>query len=107
MFTLMADNESPATVFDLIYTRFPDPGLDDHVYLGYDNACNLETYALNREPHFFRSFDMHVDALHAKGHVCAPIYSTGTRRPLCLLILKPMRDQSALLRLPTHCQKMP
>ena len=34
----------------------------------YDNACNLHTYALNRDPLFFRYTKFVVDRFHWKNH---------------------------------------
>lgn len=34
----------------------------------YDNACNLQRYALKRAPHFFRHAAFRIDRLHIFAH---------------------------------------
>ena len=39
--------------------------------LFYDFACQLNEYALNREPEFFKHTDMYHDVFHGVNHKCA------------------------------------
>ena len=74
-FSLTADAESPATVFELIYTRFPD---DPALLIMYDNACNANHYFLNREPAFCNNMELYIDNFHFKGHKnCSRAYDTS------------------------------
>ena len=55
---------SPMYVFQTVYGRWETaPKL-----LIYDNACNALTYALRREPFFFRNTLWLVDSLHYVNH---------------------------------------
>ena len=73
---LMTDSESPATLFELLYLFFPEQPMR----IGYDNACNFISYALNRDPAWTALLRAFVDALHFKGHTgCANSFSSGTR----------------------------
>lgn len=75
LFSLMADAESPATVFELVYTRFPD---QPTLRIMYDNACNANHFFLNREPAFCKNIELYVDSFHFKGHKsCSHAYNTG------------------------------
>lgn len=51
-------------IFELMVTRFPKPP----TLIIYDNACNLLTYCLNREPEFFKDTKFAVDAFHYAHH---------------------------------------
>ena len=42
----------------------------------YDNACNLHSYFLNREPVSIRSTRFVVDGLHWKNHTCSSAYNS-------------------------------
>ena len=42
----------------------------------YDNACNLHSYFLNRDPVSIRSTRFVVDGLHWKNHTCSPAYNS-------------------------------
>jgi hypothetical protein len=76
MFALMAAAESPATLFELLYTRLP---ANATARIMYDNACNAEQYFLNREPKFARNLEFYVDNFHFQGHThCCKAYDTGT-----------------------------
>ena len=73
MFGLMADAESPKTVFDLLMTRA------EHApsRVCYDDGCRLVQYALNREPEHFRATQFLIDNPHFKTHAnCANEYDT-------------------------------
>lgn len=75
MWSLMADAESPQTIFELIYTRFPD---NAHMRIMYDNACNAHHYFLNREAEYSRDLQFYIDYFHFKGHKnCSLAYGTG------------------------------
>lgn len=71
-FHMMAESESPRTLFEVLYTRFPTaPRL-----VVYDNSCHAHAFALNREPEFFRNTQFCIDALHFKGHTgCCAAYN--------------------------------
>lgn len=72
--SLMADAESPATMFELMYLGLPDVESDTI----YDNGCALLSYMLNRDPAWASNKRVFIDALHAKGHVaCASSLDTG------------------------------
>ena len=72
--SLMADAESPATMFELLYLGFPS--IESNII--YDNGCHLLDYMLNRDPEWARDKRVYIDALHAKGHVaCATSLDTG------------------------------
>lgn len=75
MSSLMADAESPATPFELLYTR----SLEDHRLRAiYDNGCNALHYFLNREPEVCQRIEWYIDELHFKGHKgCCIAYDTG------------------------------
>ena len=71
---VMADAESPKTVFDALYTRWQTPPLQ----FCLDNGCNLHTYCLNREPQHFKQTQFYIDQSHFRGHSrCSPAYNTG------------------------------
>lgn len=71
----MADSESPATLFELLYVFFP---ANQSMRIVYDNGCNFLQYALNRDPVWAASKRVFVDELHAKGHTnCAASFDTG------------------------------
>lgn len=59
-FALMRDAESPRTVFEVLYTRCPNPP----VRFTYDNDCNEHHYILNREPEFFANTNFFIDEPH-------------------------------------------
>lgn len=72
--SLMADAESPATLFELLKTHFLEPPRR----IVYDNGCNLLQYALNREPLFLLNTQICIDELHYKGHRrCAKAFDSG------------------------------
>ncbi|XP_066915621.1 uncharacterized protein [Clytia hemisphaerica] len=77
-YQIMAKKESPDVPFTIFRTRFPKaPGM-----IIYDNACNLHTYALNRDPLFFQHTKFVVDRFHWRNHTacsfgyCMKLYST-------------------------------
>jgi hypothetical protein len=74
MFGVMAEAESPKTVFDLMFTRSEVAPTS----VCYDNGCNLAQYALNREPAFFKDTAFFVDNPHFKTHAnCATDFDTS------------------------------
>lgn len=44
----------------------------------YDNACNLHSYALNRDPVFFKNTQFLVDRLHWRDHTGKPFLNIIT-----------------------------
>ncbi|XP_069105019.1 uncharacterized protein [Argopecten irradians] len=70
-FEVMKYHESPNVPFTILRSRFQKaPSL-----VVYDNACNLHTYCLNRDPLFFKDTQFRVDALHFRNHkACGPSY---------------------------------
>jgi hypothetical protein len=60
----MADAESPATLFELLYSRFPE---DAKIRMSYYHACNASHYVLNREAVFVKNLDWYINALHYSG----------------------------------------
>jgi hypothetical protein len=69
--SLMADSESPATLYELLVTYFNDGSFnqDNQLKIIYDNACNFMTYGLNRDPEFMKGIDAFTDGFHgSKGH---------------------------------------
>lgn len=73
--SLMADSESPATLFEILYLMFPT---DEEIRVTYDNGCNFLNYALNRDPEWAARVRVFIDALHWKCHTkCAEPLSTG------------------------------
>lgn len=71
----MADSESPASLFELLYCFFPR---QQAIRIVYDNGCNFLQYALNRDPVWAGWVRVFVDELHSKGHVnCAASFDTG------------------------------
>ena len=74
LFHVMGDAESPRTIFDVLYTRFPEA---PPVFC-MDNGCNLHEFMLNREPEYFRRTEMYIDEPHFRGHKrCCEAYNTG------------------------------
>lgn len=64
----MKDAESPRTLFEAIYVHWPEPP----EVVVYDNNCHAMTYALNREPAWFKDVQWVIDATHFPGHTgCA------------------------------------
>jgi hypothetical protein len=69
--SLMADSESPSSLFELLVTYFNDGSfhLQNQMRVVYDNACNFMTYGLNRDPEFMKGIDAVTDGFHGtKGH---------------------------------------
>ncbi|KAK9815036.1 hypothetical protein WJX73_005693 [Symbiochloris irregularis] len=74
LFHVMGDVESPRTVFDIMYTHFPEA--PDRI--ASDNGCNMHSFKLNREPERYRLTQITIDELHYVGHDnCCPAYNTG------------------------------
>lgn len=70
----MAENESPRTVFEVLYTRFEQAPLS----FCYDNGCNSMNYCLGRESKYFKGTKFLVDEAHFRGHKnCSPVFNTG------------------------------
>lgn len=68
-FHMMPSSESPRTLFEVLFTRWPvAPSV-----VVYDNGCNAHTYVLNREPDWCKDTLYVVDKLHYKGHVACSI----------------------------------
>jgi hypothetical protein len=76
---MLQDAESPATPFTALTTYFEQCTCTDTVSKGsrsvlvpefviYDNACNLQTYALMREPYLYKDVVFMVDRLHYCNH---------------------------------------
>lgn len=63
-FSVMANVESPRTVFEILYTHFATPPRR----VIYDNACNLMHFTLNREPAHFKETAFIVDRMHFTEH---------------------------------------
>ena len=59
-FNAMHEFESPRSVFEVLYTRFP---VAPEVVI-YDNACNLANYSHIRESYFFQDTKFVIDRLH-------------------------------------------
>lgn len=78
LWSLMADAESPATLFELLITRVPR---GQFMRVIYDNACNAQHFFLNREAEMCKFFEFFVDELHwSGGHPhCSKAYNTGRR----------------------------
>lgn len=75
----MKDAESPRTLFEAIYVHWPEPP----EVVVYDNSCHAMTYALNREPAWFKHVQWVIDATHFPGHTgCA--YAFDIKRQPCL-----------------------
>ena len=75
----MADSESPATLFELLYVFF---AFFHMLRVIYDNACNLLAYMLNRDAEWASQHEVYIDGLHAKGHIgCAASFDTGVLAP--------------------------
>ena len=75
----MRDAESPRTLFEAIYLHWPFPPK----VVVYDNSCHAMTYALNREPEWFKDVQWVIDATHFPGHIgCA--FSFDIKRQPCL-----------------------
>jgi hypothetical protein len=70
---LMRSGESPAYIFDLILSRYPDDKKPKICV--YDNACNAWKYAIAREPQAFSVTRFLVDRLHWPNHTrCATTF---------------------------------
>ena len=74
------ENESPKSVFQLIYTRFPQPPK----FICYDNSCNLSVYCYRREPEWFRRTSFVIDKFHGTlvAHECMHIIFNASRMNL-------------------------
>jgi hypothetical protein len=71
-FNAMHEYESPRSVFELLWTRWPQA---PEVVI-YDNACNLAIYTHMRESWFFRDTKFVIDRLHQFAHKqCSPVFS--------------------------------
>ncbi|ETV64117.1 hypothetical protein H257_18951 [Aphanomyces astaci] len=66
-FSVMHDHESPVHPFSILCQRWSNSDYPRVVIM--DNACNLHTYCLRREPYFFRNVWFLVDRLHYCNHV--------------------------------------
>jgi hypothetical protein len=59
-FNAMHEFESPRSVFEVLWTRWPTPP----AVVIYDNACNLSIYCHMRESWYFRDTKFIIDRLH-------------------------------------------
>ncbi len=73
-FAVLHDHESPMHPFTILCQRWTNTSTLRIVVM--DNACNLHTYCLRREPWLFRNVWFLVDRLHYHNHVNC---STGYR----------------------------
>lgn len=72
---LMADSESPNTLYELAALFLPQ---DEDARVSYDAGCHLHSFILNRDPELLKRLQVFIDALHFKGHTCCSAnYSTG------------------------------
>ena len=71
-FSVMGSCESLNNPFTIFKTRFETVPKT----IIYDNACNLHSYFLNRDPVSIRSTRFVVDGLHWKNHTCSPAYNS-------------------------------
>ena len=78
-FHVMPKHESPRTVFEILFTRWRiAPSL-----VVYDNACNLQRFALFREHEFFKNTHFVLDKLHFYAHArCSSVYNPYKFREL-------------------------
>lgn len=68
-FSVMANAESPRTVFELLRTRWKEaPEM-----ICYDNGCNTMQYCLNREPKWFKGTRFVIDHMHYNDHKHCPL----------------------------------
>lgn len=71
-FLAMRDAESPRTLFEALYTRWPGCA---PLLIVYDNGCHAHAFALNREAAWAAGSTYCIDALHWPGHAdCAASY---------------------------------
>jgi hypothetical protein len=64
-FHLMKFSESTRTVHEFLFSRWKEaPAL-----VIYDNGCNFHSFALRREPHFYKYCRVLIDRMHKTGHV--------------------------------------
>ena len=76
LFCLMADAESPQTLFNILKTHFPS-GV--RINMSYDNGCNLIHYILNREPEMLKTLRIYIDNMHFTSHSrCLMAFDTST-----------------------------
>ena len=105
-FVAMKDAESPRTLFEAIYVHWPVPPQ----VVVYDNSCHAMTYALNREPEWFKNVQWVIDATHFPGHTgCADAFDIK-RQPLLSTLNSQICEQrvSVFVAVPVfhsaHCQ---
>ncbi|KAL2082775.1 hypothetical protein ACEWY4_022593 [Coilia grayii] len=95
-FAIMEQVESVEVPFRILRTRFQKcPEL-----VVYDNACQLHTYALRRDPHFVKDSRFLVDRLHWRNHsdskcTLGQIWSAPTVRSGPELATDPVRRPNA------------
>lgn len=81
-FYAMTEFESVETAFRILLERFLHPPR----YVIYDNACNLESFCMRREPYHFRNTVFWIDRMHFKNHSnCGHIYDMDAY-PKCLML---------------------
>ena len=72
-FSIMPVAESPRTLMEALYTRWPEAPEQ----VCYDNGCNLHHFCLSREPEYFKNTRFLIDEMHFNDHKkCSPNYST-------------------------------
>lgn len=70
---LLPQAESPAVLYELLFTRWPQAPKK----VVYDNGCNEADFCFNRDPAHFRDTEFFIDEAHFKGHTnCSPSFST-------------------------------
>lgn len=62
-YTVLINRESPAQVYEMLRCRFVKAKI-----IVYDNACNLQAYAMNRDPAWALTTKFFVDKLHWFNH---------------------------------------
>ena len=73
-FHMMPSSESPRTLFEILFTRWPTAP----EVVVYDNGCHAHAYALNREPEWASNTFYVIDKLHYRGHTaCSSSYDIG------------------------------
>ncbi|KAL4427978.1 hypothetical protein ABPG75_002067 [Micractinium tetrahymenae] len=73
-FQMLPDAESPVALVHALRTRWPCAPRS----ITYDNGCNGQHQALNREPEWFKETEWFVDEPHYRGHKdCTASFNTG------------------------------
>ncbi|CAG2234981.1 unnamed protein product [Mytilus edulis] len=94
-FQIMECNESPNVPFTFLRTRFKKAPTT----VIYDNACNLHSYCLNRDPDFFKDTLFVVDNLHWGNHTsCSRVYEAKFHPELSKVNTQMVEQNNAKLR---------